>query len=509
MFEKINDSELDVRSVKKLSTTPTRKTPFGESGLTAEELKAKFDRMPRYVAERLNEIFEHIPDGKLASALKTGGGKSVGTFIDGLISGSTDINVNTEQGVKSLRMLMSYLLEIYSGIKSGELSDKIMVDEEKTLSEALLEIYEALGDAVGFDKDDFVPDMRILDERENNDRYFNFSKMYPRVYSYHGDTGQNYGRNCLVEAATSPPDPDGVAFGHGEGRYAKLMKSNVIDYSKYTAISELVSSGLLTITSPGNASIEVDSKLGENVLSVDNSGGGQTNIFLKSSSGLLRKYIIETEMYIDLDRFEEFNSDPWFLRMGPADESGNFPAGTKSAKMYLRQNSAGEKLGVFVSSQYTDKMEDGKYVYQALPLKKWFLLRVEQIGNKVTVIVDGIENISFTSPIFNNYGGALIGFRGANLVTGALVKFANTIAISTNETKFTSARLSSIAVRTKYGFVRVPNFGIGDEPYNDVDYADEVAVPLGYVKATQEKILSELDRLIAAQDEILGGGGND
>ena len=57
MFEKIEDSELEKRSMRRVSTTPTKHTPFGESGLSADKLKERFDLLGVYLARRLNEIF--------------------------------------------------------------------------------------------------------------------------------------------------------------------------------------------------------------------------------------------------------------------------------------------------------------------------------------------------------------------------------------------------------------------------------------------------------------------
>ena len=70
MFEKITESDIAKYGMKAVSTTPNRQTAFGESGMSAAELKARFDVLPEHIADRLNEVFEGIPDGALVDALK-------------------------------------------------------------------------------------------------------------------------------------------------------------------------------------------------------------------------------------------------------------------------------------------------------------------------------------------------------------------------------------------------------------------------------------------------------
>ena len=159
MFEKITESDIEKRGMTAVSTTPNRRTAFGESAMSAEDLKARFDVLPRHIAERLNEIFNGIADGDLADALKLKNGEelvSLAELARGLLNGDVqNIQVKTIYETLSLATLGARVLEIYNGLSTTELADKLMLSEGVRLSDfyrdekrLLDKDYEAIADIV-------------------------------------------------------------------------------------------------------------------------------------------------------------------------------------------------------------------------------------------------------------------------------------------------------------------------------------------------------------------------
>ena len=139
MFEKITESDIAKHGMAAVSTTPNRQTAFGESGLSAPELKARFDSLPSHIAKRLNEIFEGIPDGALADALKLKHGEAlvgVAELIRGLLNGDVEnIQVKTLYQTISLATLGARVVEMYNGLDTGELAEKLMLSESESLED--------------------------------------------------------------------------------------------------------------------------------------------------------------------------------------------------------------------------------------------------------------------------------------------------------------------------------------------------------------------------------------
>ncbi len=59
----ITEREMELMGVASLPTRPTAPREFGGKGYTPAELKAAFDRLPRLIAERFNNLLVHIADG--------------------------------------------------------------------------------------------------------------------------------------------------------------------------------------------------------------------------------------------------------------------------------------------------------------------------------------------------------------------------------------------------------------------------------------------------------------
>ena len=136
MFEKITESDIAKHGMAAVSTTPNRQTAFGESGMSAPELKARFDSLPSHIAERLNEIFEGIKNGELARAIKISDEKSIGDVVGALLSGDVDeVLIKTIYKTVTLAALGAMVVEMYDGLSTGDLASKIMLTEKESISE--------------------------------------------------------------------------------------------------------------------------------------------------------------------------------------------------------------------------------------------------------------------------------------------------------------------------------------------------------------------------------------
>ena len=137
MFEKITEAEINERSMANVSTTPNRPTAFGESRLDAQALKLRFDRLSRYLAGRLNEIFTGISDGNLAKSVKIVEEKdgktieySLAEFILRMIKGDlTQINVKVPEGTQRLDVICNQVLRWQNEIQTGDFADETVVVE--------------------------------------------------------------------------------------------------------------------------------------------------------------------------------------------------------------------------------------------------------------------------------------------------------------------------------------------------------------------------------------------
>ena len=61
---KIKDDEIKDLKVASLPTRPTADTAFGGKGFGASDMKAAFDKLPLFIIERFNSLFEDIFEGE-------------------------------------------------------------------------------------------------------------------------------------------------------------------------------------------------------------------------------------------------------------------------------------------------------------------------------------------------------------------------------------------------------------------------------------------------------------
>ncbi len=243
MFEKITDSDISKRSVAAVATTPNRRVSYGESGMDAAQLKARFDLLPKHIAERLNEIFVGLTDGTLADALNVNAGDqkiSLGALVSSLLEGDVgDVKIKTIYETISLLQLGALVLEMRDGLKTGELADKMMLSEEESLrafcekAEALAdmnikEIAEMLTDEypvlLGITKGAGEGSIQSVGDRSaegtSADTAIYEDKNGNEVFDYNSDFNTN--AKTVFKEITGLDFPDPVPYG-AFGRYAQVL----------------------------------------------------------------------------------------------------------------------------------------------------------------------------------------------------------------------------------------------------------------------------------------------
>lgn len=134
MFEKITEAEINERSMARVSTTPGRRTAFGEGNMDAEALKLRFDRLGRFIAGRLNEVLEGMADGSLADAIIVpfpgipGESISIKQYIDNLRNGNGSlIVIKVGDDSIDLDQIAGFVVRTKNELESGEFANKILV----------------------------------------------------------------------------------------------------------------------------------------------------------------------------------------------------------------------------------------------------------------------------------------------------------------------------------------------------------------------------------------------
>ena len=64
-YSKITDTEIKEKGVSALRDAPNRRGGFGTNGLSAQDLKERFDALPKLTAERLNALIDAIESGEV------------------------------------------------------------------------------------------------------------------------------------------------------------------------------------------------------------------------------------------------------------------------------------------------------------------------------------------------------------------------------------------------------------------------------------------------------------
>ena len=121
----VTENELKAKGVVSLATRPNAPSRYGEGGLTAEALKAKFDGLARALADRINNIHNYLRADDLADKIKV------------------DINAVGASGIPTLAALAE---AIESGEAAKYLTVGVGAEGRKSLQEAIFDILKDISD---------------------------------------------------------------------------------------------------------------------------------------------------------------------------------------------------------------------------------------------------------------------------------------------------------------------------------------------------------------------------
>ncbi len=143
IIAEIKASELTRRGISSLADRPNaREGQYGAEGLSPTQLKARFDLLAVFLAERINELA-----GRLASREA---GAYIGIELDGMAS----------------------LADLVASFASGEWADLFRIgegDAQKTLASALLDMESAISNIR--ENEEALAHGCLLRDRDENKRY--------------------------------------------------------------------------------------------------------------------------------------------------------------------------------------------------------------------------------------------------------------------------------------------------------------------------------------------------
>lgn len=119
---KISDEEFGNGSISSLADRPNASSTLGGGGLDAASLKARFDKNPKLIKERLNELLDKIENGEVAENLKA---RADGLTLKGIYDAITDgtLAATYLKAKKNANAAEQTLNEILAAIDS-DLSEK-------------------------------------------------------------------------------------------------------------------------------------------------------------------------------------------------------------------------------------------------------------------------------------------------------------------------------------------------------------------------------------------------
>lgn len=141
-LDDVTENELKAKGVVSLATRPNAPSRYGEGGLTAEALKAKFDSLARALADRINNIHNYLRADDLADKIKV------------------DINAVGESGIPTLAALAD---AIESGEAAKYFTVRVDAEEYMSLQEAIFNILEDVAqNAENIDKTVYRADINTI-----------------------------------------------------------------------------------------------------------------------------------------------------------------------------------------------------------------------------------------------------------------------------------------------------------------------------------------------------------
>jgi hypothetical protein len=130
MIEKITQSEIDKKSVASLPTRPNDRSAYGSGGLSAPELRARFDALALLAISKYNELVGAIgkegADG-LISMMPSGiEGKSLAELLSDIRSGDLAGYLTAYSGEGDLQNLQTIITDVYEKLaNAGAKLDRI------------------------------------------------------------------------------------------------------------------------------------------------------------------------------------------------------------------------------------------------------------------------------------------------------------------------------------------------------------------------------------------------
>lgn len=124
----ITNDDIEKHGVMALRQTPNRGGTYGTNGLSAEELKKRFDKLPIHIADRLNLLISMLAAG----TFKIGGEESISELLDSVGNGTLAkaLKVSNIENAKSL-------YDLWCDISDGDLAKELKLSAEGELAEAL------------------------------------------------------------------------------------------------------------------------------------------------------------------------------------------------------------------------------------------------------------------------------------------------------------------------------------------------------------------------------------
>lgn len=124
----ITEDDKEKYGVSTLRQTPNRGSTYGTNGLSADDLKKRFDKLPIHIADRLNLLISMLADG----TFKLGGDKSISELLASVGNGAlaAALKLSSGEDAKSLN-------DLWCDIADGDLAKALKLSDEGELADAL------------------------------------------------------------------------------------------------------------------------------------------------------------------------------------------------------------------------------------------------------------------------------------------------------------------------------------------------------------------------------------
>lgn len=137
-IQTIKESELAQAAVASLPSRPNAQPQFGGRGYTAKELKEAFDRLPRLIAQRLNELIEAVQSGEVLDQTYIPHlGSTLPVFADEMRQTVADLEAGVASAVKTEEVVDEVADEHHAPVTSHAVYQALralLTDMESNLS---------------------------------------------------------------------------------------------------------------------------------------------------------------------------------------------------------------------------------------------------------------------------------------------------------------------------------------------------------------------------------------